>query len=97
MALAKIADAQGVAVLNVNELANALKPEFVPGERFELKVVREGKEAGQGVGYLDDGTMVIVDRGGESLGERVEVEVSSMLQSPTGKLVFTRMRKPTPQ
>lgn len=93
VALQKVADAQGVPVLNVNELANALKPEFVPGERFELKVVREGKERGQGVGYLDDGTMVIVDGGAEAIGDTVEVEVSSMLQSPTGKLVFTRLGK----
>jgi uncharacterized protein YacL len=81
-------------VLNVNELANALKPEFVPGERFELKLVREGKERGQGVGYLDDGTMVIVDGGADAVGDTVEVEVSSMLQSPTGKLVFSRIGKP---
>ncbi|MCW2921160.1 MAG: hypothetical protein JWL76_1034 [Thermoleophilia bacterium] len=94
VALQKVADAQGVRVLNVNELANALKPEFVPGERFELKVVREGKERGQGVGYLDDGTMVIVDGGADALGDTVEVEVSSMLQSPTGKLVFSRLGKP---
>lgn len=93
VALAKVASAQSVTVLNVNELANALKPEFVPGETFEIKVVREGKEAGQGVGYLDDGTMVIVDGGSELLGDTVEVEVSSMLQSPTGKLVFTRVGK----
>lgn len=93
VALQKVADAQAVPVLNVNELANALKPEFVPGERFELKVVREGKERGQGVGYLDDGTMVVVDGGAEQVGETVEVEVSSMLQSPTGKLVFTRMKQ----
>lgn len=91
VALQKVADAQAVRVLNVNELANALKPEFVPGERFDLKVVREGKERGQGVGYLDDGTMVIVDGGAESVGDTVEVEVSSMLQSPTGKLVFSRI------
>ena len=95
VALQKVADAQGVAVLNVNELANALKPEFVPGERFDLKVVREGKERGQGVGYLDDGTMVIVDGGSDAIGSTVEVEVSSMLQSPTGKLVFTRIHKAT--
>ena len=91
VALSRVADAQAVTVLNVNELANALKPEFVPGETFDLKVVREGKESGQGVGYLDDGTMVIVDGGADSLGDTVEVEVSSMLQSPTGKLVFARM------
>lgn len=93
VALAKVAAAQDVLVLNVNELANALKPEFVPGERFEIKVLREGKERGQGIGYLDDGTMVIVDGGSESIGARVEVEVASMLQSPTGKLVFTRIGK----
>lgn len=94
VALQKVADAQAVSVLNVNELANALKPEFVPGERFDLKVVREGKERGQGVGYLDDGTMVIVDGGANAVGETIEVEVSSMLQSPTGKLVFSRLLKP---
>ncbi len=94
VALQKVADAQAVSVLNVNELANALKPEFVPGERFDLKVVREGKERGQGVGYLDDGTMVIVDGGASAVGETIEVEVSSMLQSPTGKLVFSRLLKP---
>jgi uncharacterized protein YacL len=88
--LARVAEAQSVPVLNVNELANALKPEFVPGEQFDVKVVREGKEAGQGVGYLDDGTMVIVDQGRDSMGETIAVEVSSMLQSPTGKLVFAR-------
>jgi uncharacterized protein YacL len=91
VALAKVAAAQDIPVLNINELANALKPEFVPGERFELKVVREGKEHGQGVGYLDDGTMVVVDHGLDVIGQTVEVEVSSMLQSPTGKLVFTRL------
>ncbi len=90
VALQKVATARDVPVLNVNELANALKPEFVPGEQFALKVVRAGKERGQGVGYLEDGTMVVVDGAAESIGETVEVEVSSMLQSPTGKLVFTR-------
>jgi uncharacterized protein YacL len=65
----------------------------VPGERFALKIVREGKEPGQGVGYLDDGTMVIVDGGSAVIGERVEVAVASMLQSPTGKLVFARLGK----
>lgn len=93
--LARVAQAQSVPVLNVNELANALKPEFVPGERFDVKVVREGKEAGQGVGYLDDGTMVIVEHGHRSLGETITVEVASMLQSPTGKLVFARPHNAT--
>jgi uncharacterized protein YacL len=92
--LNKVAQIQQVKVLNVNELANAIKPEFVPGEQFKLKVIREGKEAGQGVGYLDDGTMVIVDQGRASMGEQVMVEVTSVLQSPSGKLVFTRMAGP---
>lgn len=89
--LAKLAEAQELTVLNVNRLANALKVDLVPGERFELKLVREGKEAGQGVGYLDDGTMVVVEAASDQLGSTVEVEVSSMLQSPTGKLVFTKL------
>jgi uncharacterized protein YacL len=95
VALGKVADAQQVTVLNDNELANALKPEFVPGETISIKVVREGKESGQGVGYLDDGTMVIVDGGASAIGDLVDVEVASMLQSPTGKLVFTRLGKTT--
>ncbi|MCW2950356.1 MAG: PilT protein domain protein [Thermoleophilia bacterium] len=89
--LAKVAAAHDVTVLNVNRLANAVKVDMVPGERFEVQVVREGKAAGQGVGYLDDGTMVVVEGGSETLGATVEVEVSSVLQSPTGKLVFTRI------
>ncbi|MBC7462296.1 MAG: TRAM domain-containing protein [Thermoleophilia bacterium] len=93
--LAKLAEAQELLVLNVNRLANALKIDLVPGERLDVKLVREGKEAGQGVGYLDDGTMVIVEGGGEQLGATVEVEVSSMLQSPTGKLVFSKLAGPT--
>lgn len=91
VALQRVAQAQDVFTLNVNELANALKPEFVPGERIELLIVRNGKEAGQGVGYLEDGTMVVVDGGARAIDETVEVEVSSMLQSPTGKLVFARL------
>jgi uncharacterized protein YacL len=88
--LNKVAKVQGVTVLNVNELANAIKPEFVAGEQFELKVVKEGKERGQGVGYLDDGTMVVVDQGREHIGSVMNVEVTSVLQSPAGRLVFTR-------
>ena len=91
--LNKVAQIQQVKVLNVNELANAIKPEFVPGEQFKLKVIREGKEQGQGVGYLDDGTMVIVEQGKSVLGEKILVEVTSVLQSPSGKLVFTRLAR----
>lgn len=89
--LNKVAQIQQVKVLNVNELANAIKPEFVVGEQFDLKVIREGKESEQGVGYLDDGTMVIVERGKRVIGEVATVEVTSVLQSPSGKLVFTRL------
>lgn len=91
--LNKVAQIQAVKVLNVNELANAIKPEFVAGERFELKIIREGKEQGQGVGYLDDGTMVIVERGKDAIGELATVEVTSVLQSPSGKLVFSRLAR----
>ena len=89
--LNKVAQIQQIKVLNINELANAIKPEFVAGEQFELKIIREGKEHGQGVGYLDDGTMVIVDRGRDAVGQLAQVEVTSVLQSPSGKLVFTRL------
>jgi uncharacterized protein YacL len=89
--LNKVAQIQQIKVLNINELANAIKPEFVAGERFELKIIREGKEARQGVGYLDDGTMVIVDQGKDAVGSVAQVEVTSVLQSPSGKLVFTRL------
>lgn len=89
--LNKVAQIQQVKVLNVNELSNAIKPEFVPGEQFQLKVIREGREAGQGIGYLDDGTMVIVESGRDVLGQETTVEVASVLQSPSGKLVFARL------
>lgn len=88
--LAKVAQIQQVKVLNINELANAMKPAFVPGETFDLRVLKPGKEDGQGVGYLDDGTMVIVEQGASMIGETVPVEVTSVLQSPAGRLVFTR-------
>ena len=91
--VAAAAAAAGVDALNLNELANALKPEFVPGEQISIKLVREGREPGQGVGYLDDGTMVIVDQGSDRVGATVDVEVASTLQSPSGKLVFTKLRK----
>ena len=87
--LNKVAQIQGVRVLNVNDLANALKPAVLPGEALRVKVIREGKEAEQGVGYLDDGTMIVVEGGRERIGELVETEVTSVLQSPSGKMIFT--------
>jgi uncharacterized protein YacL len=89
--LNKVARIQGVRVLNVNDLANALKPAVLPGETLQVKVIREGKEAEQGIGYLDDGTMIVVEGGRRRLGESVDVEVTSVLQSPSGKMIFSRM------
>ncbi|GAB4249841.1 MAG: PIN domain nuclease [Thermoleophilia bacterium] len=89
--LNKMAQIQGVPVLNVNELANALKPVVLPGESLAVRVIREGKEEDQGVAYLDDGTMVVIEGGRGKVGQDVEVEVTSVLQNPSGKMVFTRL------
>ncbi len=88
--LNKVAQIQGIEVLNINELANALKPAVLPGEPLSIKVIREGREYDQGVGYLDDGTMIVVEGGRRLLGQRIDVEVTSILQSPSGKMIFTR-------
>jgi uncharacterized protein YacL len=88
--LNKVAELSGVPVLNVNELANALKPVALPGETMHLHVLREGKEAGQGVAYLDDGTMVVVDHGRKLIGQDVAVTVTSVLQTPAGRMIFAR-------
>ncbi len=89
--LNRLAQIQDVQVLNVNDLANALKPAVLPGEQLEVKLIREGKEAGQGVGYLDDGTMVVVESGVGRVGETLAVQVTSVLQQPSGKIIFTRV------
>jgi uncharacterized protein YacL len=89
--LNRLARIQDVIVLNVNELANALKPAVLPGERLEIRLIREGKEHDQGIGYLDDGTMVVVEGGRRRVGDTVGVEVTSVLQSPSGKMIFTRL------
>ncbi len=89
--LNKVAQIQGVEVLNVNELANALKPAVLPGEPLQVKVIREGREYDQGVAYLQDGTMIVVEGGRSAVGKEVTVEVTSVLQSPSGKMIFTRM------
>ncbi len=88
--LNKVASLHGVAVLNVNELANALKPAVLPGEEMSVQLIRDGKEQGQGVGYLDDGTMVVVEGGHRFIGETVEVTVTSVLQTAAGRLIFAR-------
>ena len=89
--LAKVAELSGIAALNVNDLASALRPAALPGETLHLHVVREGKEAGQGVGYLDDGTMVVVDHGRKLIGQVVDVTVTSVLQTPAGRMIFARI------
>jgi uncharacterized protein YacL len=88
--LNKVAQLRGVHVLNINELANSLKPVVLPGEVMRVFILKEGKEAGQGVGYLDDGTMVVVDQGKRALGKTIEVTVTSVLQTTAGKMIFCR-------
>lgn len=91
--LNKIAQIEGLEVLNVNDLANALKPAMLQDEVLNVKIVKEGKEAKQGVGYLDDGTMIVVDGGRDHMGEQVEVQVTSVLQTAAGRMIFTKLQK----
>ena len=86
--LNKVAQFQGVEVLNINELANAIKPVAIPGEEMVAQVVKEGKEANQGIAYLDDGTMIVVDGGRKHMGETIRVLVTSVLQTPAGRMIF---------
>jgi hypothetical protein len=88
--LNKVAQLRGVQVLNINELANSLKPVVLPGEGMRVFILKEGKEPGQGVGYLDDGTMVVVDQGKRAIGRTIEVTVTSVLQTTAGKMIFCR-------
>jgi uncharacterized protein YacL len=89
--LNKIAKLQGVDVINLNDLANALKPIVLPGESLTVKLIKRGEEPGQGVGYLDDGTMVVTEQGGHHLGEIVRIIVTSVLQTSAGRMIFGRM------
>jgi len=91
--LNRIAELQGVSVLNVNELANAVKLVFLPGETLLVNIIQEGKEVGQGVGYLDDGTMVVIEDGRGYLDKQVNVTVTKVLQTAAGRMVFARMEK----
>jgi uncharacterized protein YacL len=90
--LNKVAELQGVRVLNINELCNALKPVVLPGEMMRVFVLKEGKEAGQGVAYLDDGTMIVVDEARRFIGRNVDVVVTSVLQTTAGRMIFTRLK-----
>ena len=86
--LNKVAQFQGVEALNINELANAIKPVAIPGEEMIVQVVKEGKEHSQGIAYLDDGTMIVVDGGKKHMGETIRVLVTSVLQTPAGRMIF---------
>jgi uncharacterized protein YacL len=90
--LNKVAAVQNTPVLNINELANALRSVLLPGEQLSLAVVKEGKEAGQGIGYLPDGTMVIIENGKKHIGETADLVVTSALQTSAGRLVFAKLR-----
>ncbi|MGQ0793717.1 MAG: PIN/TRAM domain-containing protein [Deltaproteobacteria bacterium] len=90
--LNKVAGLQGVKVLNLNQLSSAIKPVVLPGETMNIKVIKEGKEGNQGVGYLEDGTMVVVDDARRYLGREVEVAVTSVLQTPTGRMIFSKVK-----
>lgn len=89
--LNKVAQIEGVSVLNINDLANALKPAVLPDEHMEVKIIKEGKEPFQGVGYLDDGTMVVVDGGKGHVGQNVAVVVTSVLQTAAGRMIFGKL------
>lgn len=88
--LNRVAAIEGVTVLNVNDLSNALKPIVLPGEPMSIFVVKEGKEKDQGVGYLDDGTMVVVEEGRRYIGKKIDVLVTSIIQTSAGRMIFTR-------
>jgi uncharacterized protein YacL len=95
--LNKVAELQGINILNVNELANALKPVVLPGETMTVKIIKEGKEPGQGVAYLDDGTMIIVDHAQKHQGSTVEVLVTSILQTTAGRMIFSELKGIVPE
>jgi uncharacterized protein YacL len=91
--LNRVAELQGVRVLNVNELANAVRPVVLPGEELEVRLIQEGREPGQGVAYLDDGTMVVVDQGRQAIGTERRVVVTRVLQTVAGRMIFATLRE----
>ena len=91
--LNKVSQLRGVSVLNINELANAVKPVVIPGETMQVTIVKDGKEQGQGVAYLDDGTMIVIEGGKRYLNSTIDVEVTSALQTAAGRMIFARPRK----
>ncbi|MBO0777428.1 MAG: PIN domain nuclease [Ktedonobacteraceae bacterium] len=93
--LNRVAELQGVKVLNINELANAIKPVLLPGEDIHIKIMQDGKELGQGVGYLDDGTMIVVENGRQYMGTTIEVTVTRVLQTVAGRMIFAHPKQST--
>jgi uncharacterized protein YacL len=91
--LNKIAGLQGVSVLNINELANSLKPVVLPGETMKVFVLKEGKEYNQGVAYLDDGTMVVIENARKLIGKNTDVTVTSVLQTTAGRMIFSKLKE----
>lgn len=89
--LNKVASVQGIPVINLNDVSNALRPRYIPGERLAIKVIKEGEGPGQGVGYLDDGTMVVCENAASLLGKDISVIVTSVLQSSAGRMIFGKM------
>jgi uncharacterized protein YacL len=87
-----VAEVQSIRVLNINQLANALKPIVLPGENMKVQIIKEGKEHAQGVAYLDDGTMVVVDNGRRYMGKAMEVTVTSVLQTTAGRMIFAMVK-----
>jgi uncharacterized protein YacL len=90
--LHKVAELQGIEVLNINQLANAMKPAVLPGETLQVQILREGKSQGQGVAYLDDGTMVVIENARRFIGKEVEVAVTSVLQTTAGRMIFSEIK-----
>jgi uncharacterized protein YacL len=91
--LNKVCELQGIGVLNINELANAVKPVVLPGEEMAAQIIKDGKEAGQGVAYLDDGTMIVVEGGRRYIGETIDVLVTSVLQTAAGRMIFAKPKQ----
>ena len=90
--LHKVAELQGIEVLNINQLANAMKPAVLPGESLHVQILREGKSQGQGIAYLDDGTMVVIENARRFIGREVEVAVTSVLQTTAGRMIFSEIK-----
>ena len=90
--LSKVAEIQGVRILNINDLANAVKPAVLPGEEMKVFLAKEGKEQGQAIAYLDDGTMIVVEGGRRAVNANVPVIVTSVLQTSAGRMIFAKMK-----